>query len=250
MEPVLYAERDGVAHVTLNRPERLNAINAALASGLADALRRAAGSISAEVIVLAGAGRAFCAGDDLDEFSAGGVDAAGAEAFIADLQEATRLIMLGPKPVICAVQGWAVGGGAAWPLNADFCLVAQDAVMFCPEASHGLFPTGGVTVLLAERAGPELANRVLWLGERLGADQLLAAGIAAAVVPAATLMDEVAALARRLMALPAASRRRLKAARAADLADRRERAMAIETRNCLEAAFDTEARERVAATRS
>ena len=250
MEPVLYAECDGVAHVTLNRPERLNAINAALASGLVDALRRAVRSSSAEVIVLAGAGRAFCAGDDLDEFSAGGVDAAGAEAFIGALQDATRVIMLGPKPVICAVQGWAVGGGAAWPLNADFCLAAQDAVMFCPEASHGLFPTGGATVLLAERAGPALANRVLWLGERLGADQLLAAGIASAVVPVATLMDEAAALARRLMALPAASRRRLKVARAADLADRLERAMALETRYCLEAAFDAEARERVAATRS
>ncbi|MFZ4605391.1 MAG: enoyl-CoA hydratase/isomerase family protein [Caulobacter sp.] len=250
MEPVLYAELDGVAHVTLNRPERLNAINAALASSLADALRRAVGSTSAEVIVLSGAGRAFCAGDDLDEFSAGGVEAAGAEAFIADLQEATRLIMLGPKPVICAVQGWVVGGGAAWPLNADFCLVAQDAVMFCPEASHGLFPTGGATVLLAERAGQALANRILWLGERLSADQMVAAGIASAVVPAATLMDEATALARRLMALPAASRRRLKAARAADLADRLERAMALETRNCLEAAFDAEARERVAATRS
>lgn len=250
MPPVLYTERDGIAYVTLNRPERLNAINAALASGLVDALRRATASTSAEVIVLAGAGRAFCAGDDLDEFSAGGVDAAGAEAFIDALQEVTRLIMLGPKPVICAAQGWIVGGGAAWPLNADFCLVAHDAVMFCPEAAHGLFPTGGATVLLAERAGQALANRVLWLGERLGADQMLAAGLATAVAPASALMDEATALARRLMTLPAASRRRLKAARAADLADRLERAMAYEARYCLEAAFDLEARKRVAAARS
>ncbi|WP_374571244.1 enoyl-CoA hydratase/isomerase family protein [Phenylobacterium sp.] len=247
MDAVLYGEAGGIARITLNRPDRLNAINTALIGGLRAALSRAIASPAAEVIILQGAGRAFCAGDDLEEFGAGLVDAAGAEAFIADLQTVTRQIMLGPKPVVCAAQGWIVGGGSAWPLNADFALLAEDATLFCPEAAHGLFPTGGMTMLVEAGAGPALARRVLWMGERLGAAQMLAAGLASAVVPRDRLEAEAEALAARLLALPAGSRRRLKAARAADVRDRLECALAFEAAACLEAVFDAETQARVAA---
>lgn len=250
MPAVLYSEHEGVARVTLNRPGRLNAINADLAAGLAAALRRASASASAQVIVLDAAGRAFCSGDDLEELAAGAIDAAGAEAFIAQLQDATRSIMLGDKPVICAAQGWIVGGGAAWPLNADFCLVADDAVLFCPEASHGLFPTGGASILLPERAGAAMANQILWLGTRLSAQQILDHGLATEIVARDELAAAADRLAKRLLALPAASRARLKQARAADLAERLERALANETRCCIEAANDPDVRTRVAAARA
>lgn len=250
MQTVLYRQDAGVARITLNRPGRLNAINATLAAELAAALGRAGASAAVEVVILDAAGRAFCAGDDLEELAAGAVDAEGAKAFIADLQDATRSIMLGDKPVICAAQGWIVGGGAAWPLNADFCLMADDAAMFCPEAAHGLFPTGGASILLPERLGAALANRVLWLGERLTAESMLAHGMATAVVPAAQLAAAADDLARRLLALPAASRRRLKQARSGDLAERLERALAFEARCCLEAGGDPEVRARVAAARA
>jgi len=250
MSPVLYAEHAGVARVTLNRPRRLNAIDADLAAQLAAALARAIASETAEVVVLDAAGRAFCAGDDLEELAAGELDAKGAEAFVGHLQDATRSIMFGDKPVICAAQGWIVGGGAAWPLNADFCLVAEDAVLFCPEAAHGLFPTGAASVLLPDRAGAVLANQVLWLGARLNAQQMVARGLAHAAVPTDRLAQEADDLARRLLALPAISRRRLKQARAHELRDRLERALAFETRCCLEAAGDPQVRARVAAARA
>ncbi|ATQ44585.1 enoyl-CoA hydratase/isomerase family protein [Caulobacter mirabilis] len=249
MRAVLYAEDAGVARVTLNRPDRLNAINADLAAGLAAALARAAATRSVEAIILAGAGRAFCAGDDLEELAAGQVDARGAEAFIGHLQDATRTMMFGGKPVICAAQGWIVGGAAAWVLNADFSIVADDATLFCPEASHGLFPTGGASLLLPQRAGSAVANRVLWLGARLSAQQMVDHGLAHANVPADRLAGEAEALARRLLALPPASRRRLKQALADDLRDRLELALDFEARCCLEAAQDPAVRARVAARR-
>ncbi len=249
MRAVLYGEDAGVARITLNRPDRLNAINADLAAGLSNALARALASAAVEVIILDGAGRAFCAGDDLEELAAGQIDARGAEVFVGRLQDATRAMMFGGKPVICAAQGWIVGGAAAWILNADFCLLADDATLFCPEASHGLFPTGGASLLLPQRAGPAVANRVLWLGARLSAEQMVDHGLAHASVSADRLAEEAEALARRLLALPSASRRRLKQALANDLRDRLEPVLDFEARCCLEAARDPAVRARVAARR-
>ena len=116
-----------------------------------------------------------------------------------------------------------------------------------PEASHGLFPTGAASVLLPERAGAVVANQVLWLGARLNAQQMVAHGLAHAAVPPDRLAQEAEELARRLLALPAVSRRRLKQARANDLRERLERALTFETRCCLDAAVDPQVRARAAA---
>ncbi|MFN3523793.1 MAG: enoyl-CoA hydratase/isomerase family protein [Phenylobacterium sp.] len=247
MTAVLYEARGPVARITLNRPERLNAINTGLVFGLVEALARAMDGDEIQVAVLAGAGRAFCAGDDLVEFGAGAKSRDEATAFIEGLQAVTRLIQLGPKPVVCAAQGWIVGGAAAWPLNADFLVLAEDAVMFCPEAAHGLFPTGGASILLEERLGPARAAEMLWLGRRIGAAELFSAGVAAAMVPPAELDGAVEALCGRLLALPAASRRRFKAARAQAVGPRLEEALAREAGLCMEAALDAETLARVAA---
>lgn len=247
MTPVLYEARGGIARITLNRPERLNAINAALTFGLGEALARAMAAAEVDLVVLGGAGRAFCAGDDLVEFGAGATSEAEARAFVAGLQAVTRLIQLGPKPVVCAAQGWIVGGAAAWPLNADFVVLAENAVMFCPEAAHGLFPTGGASILMEERLGAAQAAKVLWLGQRLGAAELAAAGIATSVVPASDLDVAAEALCQQLLALPAASRRRLKAVRADAVRPRLEEALTREAALCLEAALDAETLARVAA---
>lgn len=247
MTPVHYEVREGIGIVTLNRPERLNAINSALLDGLVAALERAVHSDEVEVVLLRANGRAFCVGDDLDELGAMAPDAAFAHDFVARLQRVTRLIMLGGKPVVCAAHGWIVGGGAAWPVNADFALLADDAVLFCPEAGLGLFPSGGMTFLLAERCGPAAANEVLWLGARRSAQQLFEQHVVARVVPRARLDDEGLALALALRALPAVSRGHLKRARQSDLADRLERALALEAEYCVQAALDPATRQRAAA---
>ena len=247
LEPVIATERDGVAVIMLNRPTQLNAINRPLLDGLNAALERAKDNDAISAILVLAAGRAFCAGDDLREFAGLEPDVAIAEDFVAQLQKVTRNIMLGPKPVVCAAQGYIVGGGAAWPLNADFTVLADDAVLFCPEAKYGLFPSGGVSILLSERCGPALANDVLVLGKRLTATDMQKAGIATQLAARANLHEDAHALARKLTLLPAASRARFKQARQNDIRDRLERAMAFETRCCVAAATDPDVRARAIA---
>lgn len=249
MSTVIYRAAAGLARITLNRPARLNAINADLARAFASALAEAAADPDVEVIVIDASGRAFCAGDDLVELAAGVLAESAMAAFIDDLQSASRTIVLGDKPVVCAAQGWIVGGGAAWPLNADFVVVAEDAVLFCPEARHGLFPTGGVSMLLAERCGPLLANNVLWLGERLDARRMVEHRIASRVVPRGDLTAAAEGIARELLDLPAASRTRFKRSRAEQLEQRLEAAMGFEAVCCLEASLDPELQARVASDR-
>ncbi|MEI9995596.1 MAG: enoyl-CoA hydratase/isomerase family protein [Rhizomicrobium sp.] len=247
MDRVLYAVKDGIATVTLNRPSRLNAIDTGLLEGLNAALAHAAEAPDVDVILLEGSGRAFCAGDDLEEFETLPINRQIIERFNERLQLVTRQLMLGPKPVVCAAQGWIVGGGAAWPLNADFCVAADDATLFCPEAGFGLFPSGGVTILMAERCGPALANEILWLKKKLNAAELLAARLVSRVVPRAEMAEEALALAQAIRALPEGSRRRFKEARANDIRARLERALDFEAACCVESALDASVRDRTSA---
>jgi enoyl-CoA hydratase/carnithine racemase len=247
MAVVTYETRSGAALLTLNRPERLNAINRPLLDELLAGLDRAHADAAVDVIVLQANGRAFCAGDDLEEFGDQPPTPDVIEPFVARLQDVTRRMMLGSKPVICAAQGFIVGGGAAWPLNADFTIVADDATLFCPEAKYGLFPSGGATFLLSERCGPAIANEVLWLGKRLDATALLTHRIVSRVAPRDRLADEARALAAELLALPAASRRRYKQARIESIERALERALALEAQFCREAPTDPAVRERTAA---
>jgi enoyl-CoA hydratase/carnithine racemase len=247
MDPVLYRVEDGVGIVTLNRPARLNAIDTSLLESLNAVLALANEARDVDVILLEGAGRAFCAGDDLEEFETLSVTQEIVESFNERLQRVTRHLMLGPKPVVCAAQGWIVGGGAAWPLNADFTIVADNAAMFCPEAGFGLFPSGGVTILLAERCGPVAANEILWLKKQIDAQDMLALRLVHRVVPLAALAGEAMVLAQTLRTLPEASRRRFKQARVNDIRERLERALDFEARCCTEAAMDLTVRARTSA---
>jgi enoyl-CoA hydratase/carnithine racemase len=246
MNPVLYGDGDGVARITLNRPTQLNAINEALSVALLAALDRAIADPLVEIIRLDAAGRSFCAGDDLAELAAKPFNPAEAAGFIDRLQDITRRIMLAEKPVVCVAQGWIVGAAVAWLLNADIAIVAEDAALFCPEARHGLFPTGGVSLLLGERCGPALAADILWLGSRIDAAEMRVRGIVTHVVPSARLVADADALLGDLMALPAASRRRLKRARIGVVADRLEAALAFERDACIEAVADPALRRRIA----
>lgn len=241
-----FERHDAVAVVSLHRAERLNAISFDLLGALLAALDRAADDQAVGVILLRAEGRAFCAGDDLTEFLEGFGDEK-ARAFIDRLQAVTRRIMLGTKPVVCAIHGAVVGGGAAWPVNADIAIAADDTRLFCPEAAFGLFPTGGMSMLLDERCGPARAAEILWLGERLGARDLLQERIVGRVVTRADLEDAALELADRLAALPPESLARLKTARAENIRPRLDAALARESRHCLAAGDSPEVRARVRA---
>ncbi len=187
---------DAVSFVTLNRPERLNAIGLPLLHDLHAALQAAQQDADTRAIVLTGAGRAFCAGADLKD-SAPGDGAAGLGARMAEAaQRITHAIVGGPKLVIGAAQGYAVGGGLEWLLNCDLVVASDDLVAFFPEMQLGHFVTGGVTHLLPRALGHQRAMELLVLGEKLSAERLQALGLVNRVVPRAQMLTTAMAMAR------------------------------------------------------
>ncbi|MGH6855362.1 MAG: enoyl-CoA hydratase/isomerase family protein [Aestuariivirga sp.] len=190
----------GVRTITLNRPKSLNAMNRTLIDELARAFDDANADESTQVIILTGAGRAFCAGDDLDEHVQPENEEA-ARGHIRAIQRVTEAICFGEKPVVGAINGWAVGGGFEWAINCDFPIWAESAKAFFPELKWGMFVTGGVTSLLPALAGLHVAREMMVFGERYDARTLLDKGVAWRVVPDDRLMSEAHAVARKLLVL-------------------------------------------------
>jgi enoyl-CoA hydratase/carnithine racemase len=241
---VLFSKDGGVALITLNRPERLNAINAALIDDLHAALLESLNDDAVRAIVLTGAGdRAFCSGDDLAD-AANGHPPDQIQKQAHKLQDISRLIMFGAKPVIAAVNGWAVGGGFEWVTNCDFIVWDEKARAFCPEASLGLTVTGGVTVLLAKMIGAGNATALLDHGIKVDAAQLNDWGLVDIVAP------EKAALGQAMMtAAEVTGGHRTVAKRAASLAPRAtiDAALDAEAEALIEAFAAPDISERLAA---
>jgi len=237
----------GVRVLTLNRPQRLNAITPELLEDLIAALQAADGDPAIRAVVLTGAGRAFCAGDDLKEFGAQSTDAATTRAYIERIQDVTRALLLGDTPVIGAVRGWAVGGGLEWMINCDFAIAAEGTRFFFPEISLGVFVTGGVTELLPRLVGLQRARELIMLGERFDAAQAHEWGLLSNVVPDAELMPEALALARRIAALPPGPVRDLRRILARRSGGGLEAAMAAETAATIRGFLDPDTAKRVAA---
>jgi enoyl-CoA hydratase/carnithine racemase len=192
---------DGVRIITLDRPDRLNAMNGQLVRDVARAFRDADADSSTRAIVFTGAGRAFCAGDDRQEHVHPGSEEE-ARLFVDEIQAATEAIVFGRAPVVGAINGWAVGGGFEWAINCDFPIWAESARGFFPEVSLNLFVTGAVTTLLPALVGLNTAREMLFLGERYDAHRLLELGVAWRVVPDDRLLDEAVSVATRLADLP------------------------------------------------
>jgi enoyl-CoA hydratase/carnithine racemase len=198
MKYVTLATQGPISLVTLNRPARLNAIGLELLQDLHQALVAAQADPQTRAIVLTGAGRAFCAGDDLKEFAQQSASSATVADTCDRIQQVTRDIMFGPKLVIGAVHGFAVGGGFEWVLNCDM------VVAFFPEMALGHFVTGGVTHLLPQALGHQRAMELIVLGERLSGSALHQLGLVNRVVPADVMLATALQLATEV-----ASRSRL-----------------------------------------
>lgn len=200
-----------VAVITLNRPERMNAITPALLREMNLALIEADEDRAAGAIVLTGAGRAFCAGDDLLEQQDMDLDDEATVAeFCQQLQDVTRNIMFNETPVIAAVHGWAVGGAFSWPINCDLSVWGESARGFFPELTYGIFVSGGVTGLLQHAVGPVKANEMMYLSRKYSAADLAACGLAWKVVPDADTLTEAMATASYIADLPAIGRTAMK----------------------------------------
>ena len=200
---------NGVRTITLNRPDRLNAMNRRLIDDVAVAFDDANADESTAAIIFTGAGRAFCAGDDRREHLHPENEAQAAD-LVEAIQRATVAITFGAKPVVGAINGWAVGGGFEWAINCDFPIWAESARAFFPEVSLNLFVTGGVTSLLPALVGLNTAREMLFLGERYDAATLHRLGVAWRVVPDDQLIESAEQVARQLAALPPLSVRGMK----------------------------------------
>lgn len=233
---MLTSQQGAVRIVSLNRPLRLNAITIELLWALNAALSEAQDDPTVRAIVLRGEGRAFCAGDDLlAQLEIGPVSAASLRPFVEELQQVTRHLMLGDKPVVGLVHGWAVGGGFSWTLNCDLTLWAESAQARLPEVAFGMFVSGGLSLLLPRAAGKMAAAEVTWLSPVLDAARLQELGLAWRVVPDEALVAEGMVLASQLAALPVEAARQLKRSLLAPDRAALEGALNFETQACVEA---------------
>ena len=245
---VLSETKNGVHTLILNRPDRLNAINANLVRDLCAALTKALGDASTRVIMLRGAGRAFCSGDDLTDFPNQSRTRDIADRFLRELQEVSRLMVLGEKVVVGAVHGWAVGGGFEWLVNCDVVLMAEGTRCFFPETQFGMVVTGGVTALLPRIVGAQRALALMLSGERIDAALALAMGLAWKLVPEADLFQEAQTFCERMSEFPARGLKDSKRlVRRIDKADFEE-ALKLEAEAVLAAFLDPETGPRMVKT--
>jgi 2-(1,2-epoxy-1,2-dihydrophenyl)acetyl-CoA isomerase len=221
--PVLVRCTDGIATLTLNRPDAANSIDAPLARAFRDALARLDADSGVRVLVIEGAGRMFCAGGDLASFAREGKGAARyVQGLIADLHAGLIQLTQFHAPVIAAVHGAAAGAGLGLALATDI-VVADDTSRFVMAYTRsGLTPDGGTSWALPRAVGLRQALALTLLNRTLSAAEALAAGLVTEVVPAGALGARIAVLARDLAAGPtaafAAARRLLREGATADYA--------------------------------
>jgi enoyl-CoA hydratase len=204
-ETVLYDAADGVATLTLNRPDRLNTIVPELIADLRAGLERAWGEDEVRAIRLRGAGRVFCAGYDIDWGSESMSGEGAVWDPIADYQGMSRFVdaymelWRSPKPVIAQVHGFCVGGGTDFALCSDLLVCAEDCRIGYPPARVWGSPT---TSMWVYRLGLERTKRLLLTGDALDGRTAAEWGLASEAVPADELDDAALALARRVAQLP------------------------------------------------
>ena len=206
---LLYSAANGVARITLNRPERLNAITADLTRELREAVLAANEDQAVRVIVLAGAGRAFCAGYDLDwgtkaedatqRSMSGGWDPVRDYLGMSRNVRAFMSLWESPKPTIAQLHGWCVGGGTDMALCCDLIYVAEDVRIGYPPARVWGEPT---TVMWVYRLGLETAKRLMLTGQPLTGVEAVHHGLASAALPEADLPAAVDEMAARLATIP------------------------------------------------
>jgi 2-(1,2-epoxy-1,2-dihydrophenyl)acetyl-CoA isomerase len=202
MPSVLISTEAGVMTVTLNRPDKLNAFVAEMHGLLREAMQRAETDASIRAVLLTGAGRGFCAGQDLAErdMSDPNLDVGG--GLDANYNPFIRRMRALPKPVVCAVNGIAAGAGANLALACDIVLAARSASFLQAFAKIALVPDCGGTYWLPRLAGTARAMGMAMLAERVGAEDAERWGLIWKCVDDAKLMEEANAMARALASGP------------------------------------------------
>jgi methylglutaconyl-CoA hydratase len=201
-----YVAADGVARITLNRPDKRNAITSEMMSALRDALQRSADDSTVRVLLIRGAGKDFCAGLDLSEVLKSTQDSQGdAQASLTSARQLGDLYIAmrrHPKPIIAAVHGRALGGGAGIATASDLIIAADSAQVGYPEVKLGFIPAI-VTTMLRRAVNERQAMELALTGEAISAPRAHAIGLINRVYPDAEFETEVERYVTRLAAQPA-----------------------------------------------
>jgi 2-(1,2-epoxy-1,2-dihydrophenyl)acetyl-CoA isomerase len=234
------SRRNAVATLTLNRPERLNALNSVLGQALLDALHRLAKDTAVRAVVLTGAGRGFCAGGDLDVLRKAREhdDVTEVEALLKLGKQIILAIATMPKPIIAAVNGPAAGAGANLAFACTARVASEQASFTQSFAKIGLFPDFGGTYFLPRLVGPALAMELILSADTIKAADALRIGLISRFVSHDQLESETALLGDRLAAAPPIVARGIK------------QALCLDDREQLEKALDEEIRWQVRCFRS
>ena len=200
----LKSGRDAISTLTLNRPERLNALNSALCQALLDVLNGLAEDAAVRAVVLTGAGRGFCAGGDIDLLRKAREreDVTEVETLLKLGKQIILAIAMMPKPVIAAVNGPAAGAGVNLALACTTRIASEHASFTQSFAKVGLFPDFGATYFLPRLVGAAMASELMLSAETLTAADALRISLVSRVVPHDRLEEETALLAGRLTAAP------------------------------------------------
>jgi crotonobetainyl-CoA hydratase len=197
-EPAATLERrGGIAVITLNRPYAMNAVNADLSGAVGAALEELDNDPALRVGVITGAGRAFCAGADLKGLNAGHVLSAPGHpewGFAGLVEHAIG------KPLIAAVNGFALGGGTEIVLRCDLAVLSEEAALGLPEVKRGLFAAAGGLIMMPRQLPAKIAMEAALLGEPITPETALRWGLVNRVVPAADVLDEALRLAEGIVA--------------------------------------------------
>ena len=250
MQTVIYDLKDGVAVITMNRPEALNALSLQLTKDLGEAVAKAV-SDGARAVVLTGAGRGFCAGGDLREMKEMATKEGRVEAYmeepLGELHKVILQIRNAPIPFIAAVNGVCAGAGTNFALACDLVIAADNAVFNEAFVKIGLSPDCGGTFFLPRAIGEKLAAELFMTGESVGAERAAQFGLINRVVPVDGLMDEALAMAQKIAAQPTGSIGRIKKMLNATFSNTLEEQLELEHRCQVESGRSADFREGVTA---
>jgi len=238
-ERVLVEIANGIGTITLNRPEKLNALDRPLCDELREALALLTGSEGVRVVMITGAGRAFCAGADLGVLEADG------PALVAAGKDVALAIRAAPQPVLAVVNGPAAGGGANLALACDYRIASDQASIGQVFAKLGLVPDWGGSFFLPRLVGPSKALELVWSARMVPAAEALTLGLFDRVVLHVELQAEARRLAERWAEQPAGAIRRAKEAMYRSDAASLSAALDLEIRQQTELFISPEARERI-----
>jgi enoyl-CoA hydratase/3-hydroxyacyl-CoA dehydrogenase len=189
-ETILFEKRGPIAYITLNRPDKLNAINPVMLKELSRALTLVEGDVDTRSAVIQGAGRSFCAGFDVATFMARPTPSQ-VLSMVKDFQALNDRIEALPKPIIASLHGHALGGGFEIALACDFRFASQSADVGQTEINLGFIPGAGGTQRITRLVGPALAKKIIFTGDRIPSSEALKLGLVDQVVDDAKLAEEV-----------------------------------------------------------